>query len=150
MQKSIHHRTVRDVMTRTPRTVRPNTDLRTLKTMFEMWEFNTFPVVDERDTLVGVVTRFDLLRMFRPDAERLFFPDVRASWAERVEDIMSRGPVTVHPDDSVLMVVDEMVRSKLQSLPVVERYERRNVLVGIVSRQDVLRCVALLPEGGDT
>lgn len=149
MQKSIHHRTVRDVMTRTPRTVRPNTDLRTLKTMFEMWDFNTFPVVDERDTLVGVVTRFDLLRMFRPDVEGLSFPDVRASWAERVEDIMSRGPVTVRPEDSVRTAVGEMVRLKLQSLPVVERRERRNVLVGIVSRQDVLRCVTLLPEGGD-
>jgi len=44
--------------------VGPNTDGQTPKAMFEMYEFNAFPLVDEQQILVGVVTRLDFLRMF--------------------------------------------------------------------------------------
>jgi CBS-domain-containing membrane protein len=97
MQKSVQHRVVREVMTGAPITVGPKTDVRTLKAMFETYAFNAFPVVDEHRVLLGVVTRFDFLRMFCPDAGGRWIPDLRAPWAERVEDIMTRGLVTVRP-----------------------------------------------------
>lgn len=143
MQKYVQHRVVRDVMTAQPVTVRPNADIRTLKAMFETYEFNTFPVVDERSVLLGVVTRFDFLRMFRPDGMRRWLPDLGALWAERVEDIMTRGVVTVAPADPITTVLDEILRSRLRSVPVVERRAGDAVLVGIVSRRDVLNCLVL-------
>jgi CBS-domain-containing membrane protein len=130
-------------MTRRPKTVGPKTDVRSLKAMFEMYEFNAFPVVDEQQILVGVVTRLDFLRMFWPDEAHRWIPDLRTLWAERVEDIMSRGLVTVSPEDPIVMVVDQIVRSKLRSLPVVERRAGKDVLVGIVTRRDVLTCLTL-------
>jgi CBS-domain-containing membrane protein len=143
MQKSMEHRAVQEVMTRRPKTVGPKTDVRSLKAMFEMYEFNAFPVVDEQQILVGVVTRLDFLRMFWPDEAHRWIPDLRTLWAERVEDIMSRGLVTVSPEDPIVMVVDQIVRSKLRSLPVVERRAGKDVLVGIVTRRDVLTCLTL-------
>jgi CBS-domain-containing membrane protein len=149
MLKSMEHRIVREVMTRRPKTVGPKTDVRTLKAMFEIYEFNAFPVVDGRQILLGVVTRLDFLRMFRPDEAHRWIPDLRTLWAERVEDIMSRGLVTVRPEDPVAMVVEEIVRSKLRSLPVVERRAGKDVLVGIVTRRDVLKCLTLTEDGSN-
>src|SRR5439155_15194650 len=88
MQKSMEHRVVREVMPRRPKTVGPKTDVQTLKAMIARYEFNAFPVVDEQQILVGVVTRLDFLRMFRPDEAHRWIPDLRTLGAERVEDIM--------------------------------------------------------------
>jgi CBS-domain-containing membrane protein len=148
VDKRVEDRTVRDVMTRTPKTVRPETDVRTLKAMFESHDFNAFPVVDEEAVLLGMVTKLDFLRMFRPDRGR-WIPDVRTLWAERVEEIMTRVVVTVTPGDRVATAIDLMVQSGLRSLPVVERRSRRDVLVGIVSRSDVLRSLVLEGDASD-
>lgn len=136
-------------MTRRPKTVGPKTDVRTLKAMFEVYEFNAFPVVEEPQILVGVVTRLDFLRMFWPDEAHRWIPDLRTLWAGRVEDIMSRGLVTVSPEDPIVMVVDQIVRSKVRSLPVVERRAGKDVLVGIVTRRDVLKCLTLTEDGSN-
>lgn len=148
MDKRVEERTVREVMTRTPTTVGPRTDVRTLKALFESHDFNAFPVVDGEQVLLGMVTKLDFLKMFRPD-QRRWIPDLRALWAERAEDIMTRGLVTVTPEDRVATAIDLMVQSRLRSLPVVERRGRQQVLVGIVSRSDVLRCLMLEADAGD-
>jgi CBS-domain-containing membrane protein len=94
MHKRVEEGTVRRIMTPAPETVGPETDVRTLKTIFESHDFNAFPVVDDERALLGVVTKLDFLRMFRPD-QRRWIPDVRALWAEHARDIMSRRVVTV-------------------------------------------------------
>lgn len=149
MQKSVDRRVVREVMTREPVTVGPKTDIRTLKAMFEAYRFSTFPVVDEQQLLLGVVTRLDFLKMFRPDEGRRWILDVGALWAERVEDIMNRGIVPVSPEDPIARVVDEIIRSNVRSVPVVDRRGRKNILVGIVSWHDVLACLTLVDDDRD-
>jgi CBS domain-containing protein len=133
-------RTIREVMTPTPVTVPPDATLSTLKRLFEAHDFNAFPVVDGEGALRGMVTKLDFLKAFRPDRRRLI-PDLRRVWADTVEDLMSRGLVSVGPDDPVGVAVDLMVGQNLRSLPVVESVQGRPVLVGIVSRGDVVRCL---------
>ena len=142
MEKRIEERTVRHVMTPAPRTVGPKTSLHELKALFETHDFNALPVVDERGVLRGVVTKLDFLKMFSPDRRR-YLPDLRALWAERVEDIMSRGIIAVTPDETVATAADLMVQSRLRSLPVVERHSREQRLVGIVSRTDLMASLLL-------
>jgi CBS-domain-containing membrane protein len=138
MDKRIEKRTVAEVMTRAPKVVSPRTSLRALKTLFDTHDFNALPVVDAHGTLIGVVTKLDFLKMFRPDRRR-YVPDLRSIWAERVEDIMSRGIIAVVPDDTVATAADLMVQSRLRSLPVVQRRGREQRLVGIVSRMDLMK-----------
>ena len=107
MDKRVEDRSVGDIMTRAPVVVRPDTDLRTLKRMFEAHDFNMFPVVDEAGGLVGVVSKLDFLRAFRPDPRRLL-PDLRRLWAERAADIMTRSALSVAPDDSAASAADVM------------------------------------------
>jgi len=106
----------------------------------EAQDFNAFPVVDGRGVLQGIVTKLDLLRMFRPTRYR-WLPELRPLAGERVADIMTREIVGVGPGDPVAVAVDLMIAYQLRSLPVLERREGRPALVGIVSRTDVLRCL---------
>jgi CBS domain-containing protein len=92
------------------------------------------------DTLAGIVTKFDVLRIFRHDPVRLR-PDLSALRAERVEDIMRRWVVTVAPGNPVTAAMDRMLSSRLRSVPVVERQHGRERLVDIVSCGDVLRAM---------
>ena len=112
--------------------------VRELQGFFASYNFNAFPVVDDAGILLGIVTKLDLLRIFRHDRARLR-PSLADLWAQDVEDIMRRRVVTVGPRDSVTTAIDHMLTSKLRSLPVVERRGGKDVLVGIVSRGDVMR-----------
>jgi len=146
MQKRIETRAVREVMTRAPKVVGPRTGLRALKLLFETHDFNAFPVVDGHGVLVGIVTKLDFLKMFSPDRRR-WIPDLKSLWAERVEDIMSRGMIAVAPEDTITTAADLMVQSRLRSLPVVQRHGREQRLVGIVSRTDLMKCLVLEDDG---
>jgi CBS-domain-containing membrane protein len=133
---------IRDIMTPRPRTVGPRTSVRTLQHLFIAYGFNAFPVVDEAHTLLGIVTKLDLLRVVRHGPQRLL-PELRVLWAEHVDDIMRRRVVTLAPDDSVATAVDHMLSSRLRSLPVVESRGRKGLLIGRVSRGDVLGSLML-------
>jgi CBS-domain-containing membrane protein len=138
MTRRVAPRLIRDVMSARPKTVGPNMSVRDLHGLFASYNFNAFPVVTDASSLVGIVTKLDLLRIFRHDRVRLR-PSLTQLFAEHVEDIMRRRVVTLGPRDPVTTAIDRMLTSKLRSLPVVERRDGKDVLVGIVSRGDVIR-----------
>lgn len=146
MRKWIEPKTIGDIMIPSPVTVRPDTNLPDLKALFERYDVNAFPVVDEWGVLRGIVSRLDVLRVFRP-AKRRWISGLLAVWAERVGEIMSRGISAVEPDESAVAALDVMIETGRRSLPVVERRAAGSVLVGMVSRTDLLQCLALTPEG---
>jgi CBS domain-containing protein len=138
MARRIAPRLVQDVMSFRPTTVGPALPVRELQGLFASYNFNAFPVVSDGEILLGIVTKLDLLRIFRHDRVRLR-PGLADLWAQHVEDIMRRRVVTLGPRDSVTTAIDHMLASRLRSLPVVERHGRQDRLVGIVSRGDVIR-----------
>jgi CBS-domain-containing membrane protein len=142
MRKTVGGKRVRDVMSRNPLTVSPDATIQELMTKFKTHDFNMFPVVDARGILRGIVTKLDLLRAFRPQMRR-FIPDLKLLWAERIEDLMSRGAISVEGDDPITVAVDTMIEARLRSLPVVERRPGGPVVVGVVSRSDVLPYLTL-------
>ena len=142
MMKRVEAQRIGTIMTHSPRTVHPDTTIVELRRLFEVYDFNMFPVVSDRDVLRGVVTKLDLLKVFRPWAAGRILPNLQALWAEHVKDIMSRGLTTVTPKDPVATALTLMVNRRLRSIPVVQRQVREPVLMGIISRNDVLRCVA--------
>lgn len=83
-----------------------------------------FPVLDGAGTLVGVVTRRDLLDPAAPPS---------ASVGERVR----RAPVVVYEESTLREAADHMVREGVGRLAVVAR-ERPAELRGILTRSDLL------------
>ena len=63
----LESRTVRDVMTQHPQVLRADSTVGDLQRAFERYDFNAFPVIDAEGVLRGIVTKLDLLRMFRAD-----------------------------------------------------------------------------------
>jgi H+/Cl- antiporter ClcA len=82
-----------------------------------------FPVVDERDRLVGVVTRRDLLD--------------ESAKAASVRDVIRRAAVVVFEDSSLRDAVDQMAREGIGRLPVVAR-DAPDRVIGIVTRSDII------------
>jgi CBS domain-containing protein len=84
-----------------------------------------FPVLDADGSLVGVVSRRDLLRAAADDGD------------QEVRDIISRPPVVVYGDSTLRQAGDHMVLEKVGRLPVVTR-ERPDVVIGIITVRDLL------------
>lgn len=127
-----------EAMTPSPVVVNPETTVAEVLGLFERHDFNAFPVVDAEGVLRGLLTKLDLLRLFRPDQSGLI-PEFADVSGRRVEELMRHGVVTVEPDDRVAVVTDLMVATGLRSLPVVERSTGLPVLLGMLSRGDLLR-----------
>lgn len=129
---------VRDVMNRRPRTVRPETSIDgLLERMLGQIE-TCFPVVDKDQRLVGIVTESDVLQVLHPPVPQATVGSVlRAamkSVAKTVGEIMTKRPVAVTPEMTVVEALNLMVAHKLRRLPVVEGEK----LVGLLSLRDII------------
>lgn len=131
---------VHEVMTHVPITVPAASSIGDVLELFARHDFNALPVRDAVGELCGIVTKLDLLRLFRPDPA-LRIADSPTLAHAHVADIMRRGIVSVEPDDPLVVAADLMVETRLHSLPVVRRTATGRELVGIVSQGDLLRGV---------
>ena len=108
------------------------------------------PVVNDKGVVVGVVSEADLIRRAEidtaakrswlarlMDSETSAAHDFVSSHARRVADVMTREVVTASEDATLRELVELMERHKVKRIPIV----REGILVGVVSRSDVLRAL---------
>lgn len=115
----------RDVMNRrvtaaTPRAIGRDLALQLLSGMY-----SGLPVVDAQETVIGVVTEFDLLEAVREGKD---LQTVKA------EEIMGRPPVCVEEEEEIDAVIAKMTTHNIIRVPVV----RQGKLVGVIARADLL------------
>ncbi len=127
---------VLDVMTPTPITASPDASLAELQSLFESHDFNGVPVVDDDRRMLGIVTKFDVLRAFVFNSESLI-PPYEAIMEQTANSIMTRNPVTVDLAMPLSRVLQKMVEMSTKSFPV----EQTGKVVGIISREDVLKAL---------
>lgn len=125
-----------EVMTRAPITVTAQTTVGELMALFDRYDVNAFPVVRDGDTLSGIVTKLDVLRLLRPDWGFDVYDSLSST---RVAEIMRHTAVSVEAEDPIVAAADLMVETRLRSLPVVRRNGGPPVLIGIVTQGDLLR-----------
>ena len=133
---------VRDVMTADPITVTPDTGVKSALKRLAHVGITSLPVVDEQRRLCGILSEADLIREaveVDPRAHERPVTMQPVAAAQTVEDVYTRSPVAIRPDDDVATAVDVMGAKGFKSLPVVDDRHR---LVGIVSRSDVVRALA--------
>ena len=90
-----------------------------------------YPVVDDAQTLVGVVTARDLRSHAEARATR---PD------ESLVSIIKTEATVAFPDESLRMIVHRMAETGLTELPVVDRQQR---IVGMIGLKELLKARAL-------
>jgi predicted transcriptional regulator len=94
-----------------------------------------FPVVDEWNRIIGMVTPKDV---------------VGADQTDRIERLMTKSPITVSPRTSVASAAHMMVWEGIELLPVTDTGRK---LAGLISRQDVLKGMQFIqkqPQIGET
>jgi CBS domain-containing protein len=128
--------TVANNMTRTLRSVTPETTIGDLYRLFAADDFEAYPVVRD-DTLLGMVSKLDALKVFAFATDRIL-PHYADGMATTVDQIMTTEIVTVDLDTKLQRVLQLMVEHRIKSLPVVDQW--RN-LVGIIAREDVMRAM---------
>ena len=119
----------REIMTKDPRTVTPDTGLQEVARLMQSEDVGIIPVVEAGgNNLLGVVTDRDIA--LRVVAEG------KDATTTKVSDVMSKGVTTCKQDDSVDDVMELMGKEQLRRVPIVDE---RGALVGIVAQADVVR-----------
>jgi len=129
--------TVAGHMTRAVKTVTRELTVRDLGAMFARDDFNTYPVVDDGQ-VVGVVTKFDLLKCFAFTPSQMV-PRYSELMNRTVADVMISEFIYVRSDTKLTRVLQLMVEHRLRSIPVIDGDQR---LAGIIAREDVVRALA--------
>ncbi len=124
--------TAADVMTPRPDCVDPSTPLPDVALLMVRHRLKRLPVVDDAGTLVGMVSRYDLLRSAAGGYE---LPDAAPRELGLAADaplsnVMRRDVPTVHPDTPLPETMQAMVSTRLNLAVVVDEHRR---VVGLVS-----------------
>jgi CBS domain-containing protein len=132
--------TVKDVMTTQVVAVRRDATFKEMAATLRRFRVSAFPVVDDHEKVVGVVSEADLLaKQALADPGMLdgllHHKEVRKVEGLTAGDLMTHPAVTVRPDDSVEHAARLMYTLWIKRLPVVNA---GGVLVGLVTRTDLL------------
>ncbi len=144
----------KDIMTTKVISVKPgDTVERVIKLLLDK-KISGVPVVNDNGEVIGIVSEGDLIvrtqKLHIPsyiqilggviylDDPEDFKEELKKSVAVKVDDIMTRDPLTVEEDTPVEEIATTMSDAGVNRLPVVK--DRK--LVGIVSRADIIRSLA--------
>lgn len=112
---------VKDYMTKNVISVTPQTPTEDVIKIMKESDHNSYPVVTDDGTLVGMVTSFDILLK---------------DWADQVKDLMSTNLVVANENLSINDASRVMFRRGISRLPVINEDGK---LVGIITNTDMVR-----------
>jgi CBS domain-containing protein len=134
--------TVKDVMSTHVIAASKSAPYKQLAAMLRDQRVSAFPVIDEDNKVIGVVSETDLLT--KEALEGSVPRTVQGMARQRVRsqvngvtaaDLMTKPPVTIGPDQTVTDAARLMYNRRVKRLPVVNG---DGTLIGIVTRSDVL------------
>ncbi len=117
------------------------TDDKTIMECYELMKEHTvqqLPIIDDNQLhLKGIITRHDILKFLVNDLE---FSE--ENFTKPIDNISTKKIITTDPISDIRRVSQVMLDFNLNAIPVVNSDD---ILVGIVSRNDIIKAVASLP-----
>ncbi len=138
---------VRDVMTSNVITVQKFENIMPVAKILSEKNISGLPVVDKENHVIGMITQADILSMIGVRKEHTFKDLLRHMLGEQlpqpktgdiVADIMVSPVITIKSDMNIAEATQLMDEKRIRRLVVVDE---QNVLVGIISRADILKAV---------
>ena len=143
--------TTAEVMSREVVSLKPGDSIHEAERLMWKSAVSSIPVVDERGSLIGLLTEMDLIARLRPRGrswwEALFGDRAEAAreyqktTGTTVAEVMSPAPTLASPELPVEAAADLLSRDGIRELPVVAGGR----LVGSVSRTALLQVLAQTP-----
>ncbi len=127
--------TVKDYMTSAITTLKPNTDIVEAAQTLQEYRLSGAPVLDDHNRLIGFLSEKDCLHTVLSAVYNQDYGDL-------VEDRMTTELKTIHPSENITDVAEHFLKDGVRVYPVVEK----DVLVGIISRQNVLNAFCQMSE----
>ncbi|MFK5986794.1 MAG: CBS domain-containing protein [Pseudomonadota bacterium] len=135
---------VKDAMSTGVKTCSKGDSIKEIASIMCFNEISGLPVVDENNTIIGIVSEKDVLSSMFPDMQDMLdsggkpdFEDMENDYENilnnKVSQIMTSTVATVSPEMPVLRAASLMWLHKIRRIPVAEN----NQLVGILSMGDV-------------
>jgi len=116
-------------------------DDKTILECYELMKEHTIqqlPIIaDNQLHLKGIITRHDILKYLINDLEY-----AEENFNKKIDNISSKKIITTDPISDIRRVSQVMIDFNLNAIPVVNTDD---ILVGIVSRNDIIKAVASLP-----
>jgi CBS domain-containing protein len=147
-----------DIMTRNVVTIPPDATVAQAAAKMAQHGVSALPVCDASGKVVGMLSEGDLMRAFGEkhanrrewwltllaEGEKLApeFVDYLRSDHRRASDLMTRNVITASETTSLPQIADLLSEHRIKRVPIV----RDGILVGVVSRADIIRQVAKRPE----
>ena len=119
---------VEKYMSHTPVTIRDNTVYSKAFNIMQEKDLHHLPVVNEKNEVVGILTRRDL---------QIAAQHFREAPVE-VSDVMHTPVVTISPDEPLLEAARQMIDKRIGGLPV---FDDNGKMVGILTETDLLRAL---------
>ncbi|GAB61233.1 conserved hypothetical protein [Candidatus Jettenia caeni] len=121
-------KTAKDIMNKIVTAAKKKTIGRDLAVKLLSGMYSGLPVVDDNGKVIGIVSEFDLLKVIK---------NGKALEQVTAEEIMSKNPICVSENTSVDEIIDLMTKHNIIRIPII----RNDVLVGVVSRCDILSSI---------
>lgn len=144
---------VKEIMTKKVVAVREKTPFKRIAYLIFKKRVSGIPVVDQRRSLLGIISEKDLLSALYPSYEELFdellYDTIQAKNFNQIEkrakdaaslkalDLMKKKVITTSPDTHIMEACSLMILNRVRRLPVIDKGK----LVGIVSQGDVFRAI---------
>ena len=137
---------VQHVMSHSVMTVRPETPFKELWKMIFKSHVNALPVVDGKGTLVGIITREDVMRFLYPNYQEyiqslltsLDFEEMEEKIHEltpmKAKQFMSTRVIYTRTDTPIMRALSRMLARRLNQLPVLNP---KGKVVGMVTKGDI-------------
>jgi CBS domain-containing protein len=139
--------TVNHVMTTTVVAVKRGASFKELAALLRKYRVSAFPVLDDDQRVIGVVSEADLLAKEALNADRggtiaamVHHKELEKADGVTAGDLMTSNVVTVRPDDTVEQAARLMYHLQVKRLPVVDA---GGYLVGIVIRAEIVDDIIL-------
>jgi CBS domain-containing protein len=107
--------------------VKEDTNIEQISAKLFAGEFNGVPIVNNSNSVIGIVTAIDILKAIREGK------NLNTTIAK---DIMTPNPSVVKEDTPINDIIDIMIEKEIVMVPVVENNTNR--IIGIVARLDII------------
>ena len=144
----------KDILTKNVIKVGKDMLIKDLSERFVRHRVSGFPVVDEKDNLVGVVTEKDLIDQNKSlhmptviaifdaviylESDKKFKEEVKRFTGTRVQDIYTPNAITVTLETPLADIASIMADKSIHTLPVVDN----DSMVGVIGKIDLIRGMA--------